>query len=278
VVYFLQILLVSVLGIVLGSFATALTYRVPRKLPWVFNKGQVSEDDNAEKDKCNKIGAERSRCTSCNERLKAVDLVPVFSWIFLRGKCRYCNAEIGKKYLAIELITLLAALGVYFSFGFSVYMLLLLLAIPFLVSLLFIDLEYMILPDQLVLILACMGGFFVFGQGMIEGEQFLTIMLSAISGAVIFGGISWLLRYFMYIVTKKDCLGFGDIKFFAMAGLWLGVSALPYFMILSGGLGVIFGIIWKFIKGGKMFPFGPAIIVAFYILLVSGDFVASLLS
>lgn len=70
------------LGICLGSFTTALVYRIPRKLNWT---------------------TDRSRCTSCHHALGVLDLVPIFSWVFLRGKCRHCGARVSIRYPLIEL-------------------------------------------------------------------------------------------------------------------------------------------------------------------------------
>ncbi|MBU6234619.1 MAG: A24 family peptidase [Alphaproteobacteria bacterium] len=71
-----------VLGTCLGSFVTALQYRLPRNLNWT---------------------TDRSRCTSCKHTLGAPDLVPVFSWLFLKGRCRHCGTRIHWRYPVIEL-------------------------------------------------------------------------------------------------------------------------------------------------------------------------------
>lgn len=72
-----------VVGLCVGSFVTALAYRLPRGENWV---------------------SARSRCTACNHALGAVDLVPVLSWVFLRGRCRHCGTRISARYPAIELV------------------------------------------------------------------------------------------------------------------------------------------------------------------------------
>ena len=71
----------------------------------------------------------------------------------------------------------------------------------------------------------------------------------------------------MSFILKRDSLGFGDVKFFIMAGLWLGLSYLPYFLMLSGVFGVLFGFAWQYIKKEKLFPFGPALILSFVFIL-----------
>jgi leader peptidase (prepilin peptidase) / N-methyltransferase len=245
-----EIFLVVFLGLILGSFATALTWRVPRNISWQKAKGNLS----------------RSACPKCKKTLGAIDLVPIFSWLLLRGKCRYCKAAIGWQYPAVEVLTVTACLGAYFAFGLSVTGFLFILAIPFLVALLAIDIEHMILPDQLVLTLAVLGVISVIMESLTYGS--FSPVLSSVIGAVLFGGTAWLLRKVMGMALKKEALGFGDVKFFAVAGLWLGAENLPYFMLLSGVLGVLFGLIWRAAKGHARFPFGPALIVSFYILLI----------
>lgn len=79
-----------------------------------------------------------------------------------------------------------------------------------------------------------------------------------------YAGIVWILGVAVQHILKRDALGFGDVKFFAVAGLWLGAGMLPVFLILSGILGCAFGIFWKKIKQKDIFPFGPALILALY--------------
>lgn len=127
------------LGLVLGSFASAMAYRIPRGVSWV---------------------SARSACTSCGHVLSALDLIPFFSWAFLRGRCRHCRAVIGWRYPLIELSTLLACLAVQGVWGFHYPALSTMLAMPFLVAAVAIDFEFMILPDQINLILAGLGAVF----------------------------------------------------------------------------------------------------------------------
>lgn len=225
-----------------GSFSTALIYRVPRRLDWVF---------------------ERSICTKCQHPLNAYDLVPLFSWAITGGKCRYCGTPVSMRYPLIELLSVLLCLGIYAFCGVGTYSFFLFAAVPFLVALLVIDLEHMILPNILVLILFFMGALrvallWVSGKGVV----------SFILGAVVFCALAWILGIVVARLLKKEALGFGDVKFFLVSGLWLGLGMLPYFLILSGGFGVVFALVWKKVKGSGVFPFGPALITSFYVLLL----------
>ena len=101
-------------------------------------------------------------------------------------------------------------------------------------------------------------------QSLVSGHDLLSVY---VAGAVVFGLFAWLLGVAVSKVLKKDALGFGDVKFFMVAGLWLGVLNLANFAILSGFLGVLFGLIWQKSGKGEIFPFGPALIVALFVLL-----------
>lgn len=246
-----EIIIVSYLGLLFGSFASALVYRIPRDIPWVWDKGQ---------------GASRSNCTSCGYKLKFLDLIPLLSWIFLKGKCRSCGAKISVFYPLIELTTLIGFLIVYLMVGLGLDALFIYMAVPFLVALLYIDLEHFILPNELVGLVALCGVGHIAAQYFLDSSE-IDFIYHHLIGAIVFAFISWILGFVMTRVLKKDALGFGDVKFFAAAGLWLGITQLPSFMILSGALGILLALVWKTIKKEDVFPFGPALILSFFTLL-----------
>ncbi len=245
--YLIEIFIFAFLGLILGSFSTALIHRIPRKLPW---------------------GKERSTCVKCNKNLGVLDLVPVISWCIFKGKCRHCSSKISYKYPIIEIISLLLCLAIYFTFGVSIESLFFIISLPILLSLLVIDLEHMILPNQLTLILFVIGIIRVIYNLIIGAEW-----LDYIGGAVIYLLFAWGLGALSSKILKKEALGFGDVKFFGVVGIWLGASMLSYFLILSGGIAVLFALCWRAIKKTELFPFGPALIIAFYaLLLIQGSF------
>ena len=124
----------------------------------------------------------------------------------------------------------------------------------------------MILPDQLTLICGFTGLIFIAFSG--EQTGWPTMAMAHGSGAALFAGLMGLVGYITKKVLKKEALGQGDIKFMAVAGLWLGVDYLSVFFILSGILGVLFGGAWRLLKKGPVFPFGPALVFAFYACLL----------
>jgi leader peptidase (prepilin peptidase)/N-methyltransferase len=247
---FSQIIIVIFLGLVLGSFATALIYRVPQDISWSSRKS-------------------RSFCPHCKNFLKLRDLMPVFSWLAGGGKCRHCKESIEKFYPLTEIMVVAACLGVFWSWGLTLPAAFLFLSIPFLAALLVIDLQHMILPDQLVFTLGLLA------LGFLGSDVFYTDMLAPyealteyISGGIMYAVFAWLLALGMGWALKREALGFGDVKFFAVAGLWLGLSMLGWFCVLAGITGVIISFLWKIMKKGEVFPFGPALIVSLYFLLI----------
>ncbi len=251
-----------IFGLILGSFATAIIHREPQKISW----GLGGEKPAQEK-------PHRSACQSCDQPLLFRDLVPVFSWLLLKGKCRHCQTKISPGYLWIELGCAITALLVYLSFGMAIHSAFLLIVLPFLAALLVIDLRHMILPNKLVLMVGVIGML----RLVIEGFVFETINpaivgMNYVFAAFMYAGLALLLSWFFRSVFKKEALGFGDVKFFAVAGLWLGLFNLSYFCIGAGILGVIVAIIWKAVKKESVFPFGPALILSFYgLLLLDGS-------
>lgn len=242
------------LSLCLGSFATALAWRVPRGVPWIWDRGEAA----------------RSACAHCGHVLGPADLVPLFSWLAARGRCRYCAAPVGARYPLMELATLLAGLGAYAAFGLSAKGAMVLLAVPFLVALAEIDFRHRLLPDQLVAAVAVLGvlnaAFAAFAAGTLAPVAHAA--LSASGYAALAWGLGWLVGR----ILRKEALGFGDVKFFAAAGVWLGLPALPFFLILSGGLGVLLGLGWKAATKDPVFPFGPALIGALYGMLILSAF------
>lgn len=246
------IISVTLLGLCLGSFASALSWRLPRGISFV---------------------TERSQCTACRATLGVVDLVPVFSWLFLRGKCRRCKAPIGWRYPAIELATLLLCYIFLWRFGFSAQLIPLLLLAPVIVSIIDIDLHHKIIPDGLNACVALFGFMCLALAAVDSGNPPAYITDhggTALAGAALYGLGSLGLRYGMMLVLKKDPLGLGDVKFYAAVGFWFGlnIEALAAFLLISGVMAVFLALLWRKVKKEMEFPFGPALVLAFLLVLL----------
>lgn len=205
-----------------------------------------------------------SACPSCGNDLGVRDLVPFFSWVFLRGRCRFCQMKIGWRYPLIELATLFLCMGFYGAYGFTPQVFALFALAPVLVAIVAIDLHCKIIPDSLNLAIA----FFGLAAFFLSGQE-LPVLWAAIDGALLYGGGAILLRLIFTRLLKREPMGLGDVKFLGAAGIWLGTDAeaAALFMILSGSLGVALALLWRKLKGEAEFPFGPALVLALILMI-----------
>ena len=120
---FIQYMFVAVLGLCLGSFATALAYRLPRRLPFAWTCGQGG-----------RFEAVRSMCPPCGRTLTARELVPVLSWVFQRGRCGCGRTRIPVFYPAVEVGVMGAALGIFAVFGPGLVSVVLWMVLPFFIG------------------------------------------------------------------------------------------------------------------------------------------------
>lgn len=229
-------LLVFCFGLVFGSFITLASYRLP-----------LGED----------IIIKPSRCPKCETRLTFFDLWPVLSWVTSGAKCRHCKAPVPVRYPLTELATGALFLLIYHYYGTSTQAVLLMLMGVALLVMIVADLEHYIIPDEVhwALIPLALAYHYVIG----------TAWGDVLGGFLLGGGIGLALHYGYRYLRKKDGLGFGDVKFLAVAGLWLGVYPMVPFLFFSGVLGVGFGLIWRALGKGPIFPFGPALAVSLFL-------------
>lgn len=231
------------LGLLIGSFLNVCIYRMPK-------------DES--------IVSPPSHCGSCNHRLGPRDLVPVLSWVFLKGRCRYCGAAISPRYMLVELLTggLFVFLGTHYGLSGELFFMLVFAAL--FVAIFFIDLDHSIIPDELVI-----AGFIntaAYLGWLHFVEETPVSLLDHGLGFLIGGG----LYLFLAIITKGG-MGGGDIKLMAMLGLWLGTGGVLWVVLLSSNIGAVVSLLLMAlkIKSRKDFiPFGPFIVVsALFVML-----------
>ena len=258
IVGILEIIYVILLGLVFGSFATMLAHR-----GHIFTRN-ADKEQNGE--------GMRSCCPHCKTKMKVIDLVPVFSWLLQRGKCRYCAKSISRTYPAIELSVLLMGLMYFYMHGFTpvsqtmaAYA-----AFSILIALAVFDFRHKILPNNLVATLGVVGLFYRFWPSHFD-VVFSAQIFEYGGGALVYALVVFLIGLFMHKILGRQALGMGDVKFFAVAGLWLGLSKFALFCIFSGVFGVFLGLFWKKFKKEDRFPFGPALILSFFVLLLLGS-------
>lgn len=233
--------LAAVLGAVMGSAVTALAHRVPREQSWV--RG-------------------RSACPTCGRELEARDLVPVLSFVASRGRCRHCGAPIGWRYPITELVCAAWAVLLIQRVGLTP-------ALPFLaiwgfllVALMWIDLDFQLLPDVLTLPGTLLG---LAAQLTIPGG-----VRFGLYGMIVASGLLWLLAWGYLRLRKTEGMGGGDIKLAAMFGVVLGWKLSLLTLFLAAFAGSLWGGILMIRGRGDArtaLPFGtllaPAAIVAF---------------
>lgn len=230
-----------ILGLVLGSFYNVVGLRVPKK---------------------ESIVSPPSHCTSCDRRLTALDLIPVFSYLLLRGKCRGCGVKISPIYMVTELVTGLLFAFAYWQLGWQPELAVALFFISLLVIINVSDIAYMLIPDKILL-------FFL--PLLIVARIFAPLdnWWDSIVGAMVGFGILLLIA-----IISKGGMGGGDIKLFFLIGLVLGTLDALLTLFLASIIGMIVGIIVLKVRGqGRKtpVPFGPSIALAAIIVYFYSD-------
>lgn len=230
-----------IFGLVFGSFFNVVGLRVPKKQSIVHPP---------------------SHCTSCERRLTAIDLVPVLSYVLLRGKCHTCKATVSPIYPFMELLTGILFALAYVHFGITAEFFVALLFISMLVCITVSDIAYMLIPNKILL-------FFL--PLLVVGRIFspLTPWWDSLLGAVIGFGV-------LYIVAllSRGGMGGGDIKLFFVLGIVLGTLKTLLTLAFASAIGLVIGIIVLRItkKGRKTpVPFGPSIALAALLLYFYGE-------
>lgn len=203
----------------------------------------------------------RSHCCSCGHTLSAPDLIPVFSWIFLKGRCRYCGAPVSPIYPVSE-----AMCGAWFAlslwrYGVTIQTLEYDILIILLLILSLVDWDSGILPDSVLLI--GVANFVIFS--ILQGAGFSGLLYGILSGLT----VSIPLLVLVLIMDRLlgvESMGGGDIKLFFVVGMYFPLRQLLVIVILACVIGIVFALLTKKTVGDaenpKAFPFGPAIALA----------------
>ncbi len=214
----------------------------------------------------------RSKCPVCGHTLSALELVPIFSWLFLRGRCRKCGAPIPVRCFFTELLGGLAFAAIYLRYGFGFITLEYMAIFCALLAIALIDYDTMEIPDGLTVFIFAVFVLFLYPHSGSVGAM-TERAKSGLFGALAYGGGLLVLSLVMDLLLGKETLGGGDVKLFAALGLCTGLAGGLLLVLVScvGGLLVALSVR----KGKKKeFPFGPAIsAAAVFVLLIGEDFV-----
>lgn len=262
------ILCALILGLLVGSFLNVVIHRLPIILDraWKAQSREILELPPIPEPERYNLILPNSTCPHCAHKIRAVENIPIISYLFLKGRCSACKAPISKRYPLVELASgvLTAFIAYHFGFGYpaGAFMLLTwgLLAMSM------IDVDRQLLPDALVLPLLWLGL-------IVNDFGLFTDLTSALYGAV-FGYLSlWLVFWLFKLVTGKEGMGYGDFKLLAMLGAWGGWQILPLTVLLSSLVGAVLGVILLKTRNqatSTPIPFGPYLAIAGWIALLWG--------
>ncbi|HDZ8879055.1 TPA: prepilin peptidase [Aeromonas dhakensis] len=262
--------LVFLFSLMIGSFLNVVIHRLPIMLEREWQAEYLSyfnPETQLQQEERYNLMVPRSACPHCGHAITAMENIPLLSWLWLKGRCRECQAPISARYPQVELLTALLSLVVAATFPPGWGLLAALLLTWVLVALTFIDLDKMLLPDQLTLPLLWGGLLFNLAGGFVP-------LADAVIGAMAGYLVLWSLYWAFKLLTGKEGMGYGDFKLLAALGAWLGWQALPIVLLLSSLVGAIIGISLILLRNhhqNKPIPFGPYLAIAGWIALLWGD-------
>lgn len=205
-----------IFGAIIGSFLNVVILRLP-------------DDDKS-------IAFPASHCPKCLSPLHWYENIPIFSYLFLRGKCGHCKVPISAQYPVVELLTGLLAAALLHVFGLSFATCGFFIFAASLLVIIFIDIHHQIIPDVISLPGIVLGFLFSFINPLVTWQQSLIGLLAG-------GGILYAIALLYMVIRKMDGMGGGDIKLLAMIGAWLGWKSLFFVIFASSLSGSIVGLI-----------------------------------
>lgn len=260
------------LGAIIGSFLNVVIHRVPNEESIVFPT---------------------SGCPKCGKDIKFYDNIPILSWLILGGKCRNCKQAISPRYPAVELLTGLAFVLVFWQNGLNPFLPVELIFVSAIIALIFIDAEHMILPDVItypLLIFALLARIifplFIGAQYFTdvrtaplnylhEYPLWIVSLAGAILGGLVGGGSLWLVGEIWKRLRGVEAMGFGDVKMMFAVGALIGWKMSILAIFLGAFSGAIIGV--SIIARQKdrnmqtMIPFGIFLGIGSIIALLFGD-------
>jgi leader peptidase (prepilin peptidase)/N-methyltransferase len=263
------LLTIAFLSLFIGSFLNVVIYRLPRMMEQHWSEEcrlYLGLKPHSDIEKLN-LSLPFSHCPRCKKSIRPWHNIPLLSYFWLRGRCAYCKAHISIRYPIVEMLTCIASVYVAWKFGFTWQTAAALVFTWISICLIFIDLDYHLLPDQLTLLLLWLGLFFNIYNLFCSTQD-------AIIGAIVGYGIFALTQFLFKWATNKTGMGQGDFKFLAALGACLGWQLLPLIILLASISGVIFALTHMAIKRqfkSVPLPFGPYLAVAGWVALLWGN-------
>ena len=209
-------IIVFILGSIWGSFSNVCIHRLP---------------DNKS------VSRGRSYCPSCKKQIRWYDNIPIFSYVFLKAKCRDCSAKINVKYLLVELICALSFVWFFYLFGLSLTTLLFFILSIFFIIIFFIDLKHFIIPNELTFPLMAIGLLKSFDPNLNQYlfPNFLNSLIGGVAGYIII----WMIIFIYKRFRNKEGMGLGDAKLLSAIGFWFGWISIPFILFFSSFIALV---------------------------------------
>ena len=243
----MDFLFVIILGGLWGSFANVCIYRLP------LDKGVVSG---------------RSYCPKCKNQINWKDNIPILSYFLLNGKCRKCKKKISVQYVFVEFLSILFFTFIYFLYGITLTTLLLIILSLSFIIIFFIDVKHFIIPNEITFSMMVLGFIKSFDPNL---NSLFPNYINSLIGGLLGYGIIWSIIFFYKQVKKKEGMGLGDAKLFAVIGFWFGWIAIPFVIFISSVVAlcsVIPSLIKKSKNMSSQIPFGPFIILGCILYII----------
>ena len=242
----LEIIIVFIFGIALGSFSNVCIYRLPLSKSLILPL---------------------SSCPHCKAKIKYVHNIPIISYLLLKGKSSCCHKKISSHYPLVEFFIGITAVCFFIMDGYTLATLFSLIFIMGLVILLVTDLEHYIIPNAVTYSLSA----FAIIISIVNINPFHITLSNSLMGGIISGLLLYMTSKIYFLVRKKEGMGMGDVKMIAMIGFWMGLPTTIIIIILSSILGSLVGvtlILFKKINPNQLIPYGSFLSLTAIILWI----------
>lgn len=235
--------------VAIGSFLNVLIYRLPKKMS-IINKS--------------------SHCPLCGYKIKWYENIPIFSYLFLRGRCHHCQEKINIRYVIVEVLGLLVAIVSLIRFDLSYTSIVVTLLLEIFIAIFFIDKDELIIPDSLNIAVAVLGLLSIIMADITSLNHEYTIddsdkFLSLLVNIIIIG-----IFYIIQKIIRKPVIGGGDLKLFLGIGLFMGWQLEILGLVIACIIGAGVELIFSKKLNRKIVPFGPYLVIGFTISLFFG--------
>ncbi|MDI6747767.1 MAG: A24 family peptidase [Rhodocyclaceae bacterium] len=270
----------ALLGLLIGSFLNVVIHRLPIMMERDWRQ-QCAEFTAGAADAVPAAGhfippaptfeplslvSPGSRCPHCSRPVRALENIPLLSYLLLKGRCKGCGKPIGVRYPLVEALTGLLFGYVAWRYGATFATVCALFFVAAMVALAFIDIDTQLLPDDITLPL-------LWGGLLVNVGNTFTTLPNAVIGAAAGYLVLWSVYWLFKLATGKEGMGYGDFKLLAAIGAWLGWQLLPVVILLSSLVGAVVGIaLIVLARHGRNvpIPFGPYLAAAGLIALFWG--------